>query len=512
MSQHLHTIGSRPKHSVLIPRQRMPVVLSNKIETIPLSTVSSSSANGIKAESSIVSLIPISTVSSPLLSRPINQSNNPSVLFPRHNLSIFPTEEKEIKPINYMSSAAIKDEIKTPIAPVIPANKVNSLHTLPVLKLSDQASITNNPIQSQVKYQTEQDATVSSASNHGQKLDSTGENNQTQMKISSIPPIQSSSTTPQGNAGQLNFIFRIPGAVQTSIPYSSKTMIRNPVSEISTTRTINYVDKNYVSDGEFQLKFPSAGPLSALLDYLFGSHYNMWTERNYFELNDEGLIYLGFDPNKIILNYLIIPRENMLLFDKKTENNKPYRIHLDAEALKTLVKDLRKDMTPVFTKKKNDIRIFITPSEHVHDDVQFIEQLKHGKMEPPKFPKINYVKNEPNAVIPTADLKQFFKTIKSKMLTQIAVHGNRIVFARITDKGADSAREFFTSLIGRDSAIIHKGYISSNIAKNLGKLHTLAPTGLVKVYADKASPKSTILFILQAGFLGELKIYIQLNS
>ncbi len=133
-------------------------------------------------------------------------------------------------------------------------------------------------------------------------------------------------------------------------------------------------------------------------------------------------------------------------------------------------------------------------------------------MEPSKFFEINYVRNEPNAVIPTADLKQFFKTIKQEMPVQMAVYGNRIVFTRFTANGADSAREFFTDVAGRDPAIIHKGYISSNIAKNLGKLHTLAPTGLVKVYTDKSSPKSTILFILHGFLFGELKIYIQLNS
>ena len=296
--------------------------------------------------------------------------------------------------------------------------------------------------------------------------------------------------------------------------FPSKNMLLNngpndisPLNFNDGISTVSDENRQYVTDGLFYIEFPSAGEFYKVLEYLGGSHNNMTSDSNYFEINEYGLTYTGTDPNKKILNNATINRENLTMFFYQTENNKPYRFHVPANEFKSIIKNCTRDMKLILNKKSGDNNIYIKSGE----SVKCIEQIRF-KGSSSSIPKIYHDKSKPNAVIPVSRLRDICKSINNKIKVLITVRDNSLMITKLNDRGLKCAADVFTSndpYVARETCeIIKEGFIASTIAKNFGKLHTISPNGTVKVYVRKDKP---ILFSLQVCYLGNINIYIVLT-
>lgn len=264
--------------------------------------------------------------------------------------------------------------------------------------------------------------------------------------------------------------------------------------------------------GHLPLVFPNASELHKITEYIFGSHNNMCSKSNYFEISETGLVYVGADENQTILNHAVINREKLLLFRYQTLEMKPYRFHIDAKEFKTQVKNSSRNKPLYLLNKHKEKNIVLSSSCNQPSGVTSIEQTSSNSKHIFSIPELDYVEGRPNAVIPVSELKELCSTITSQVQVRILVSENYVNINKYSDKILRGAHQFTSNRISgaenlaEDTIIC--GLVPGALIKNLGKLGNVAPCGVVQLYAQAGKP---IMLKLPLRYMGTLTVYISLR-
>lgn len=318
-----------------------------------------------------------------------------------------------------------------------------------------------------------------------------------------------------------------------------KRNLLKPTIKIA-NRKVEKIEKTYETDGFFKIKFPNAKILGSLLDYLYGNHCKgVGLEKNHFEINDQGLVYRGKNSSDTVLHKAFIYRENLLHFERLTESSLPLRFNVNSVQFKTTIKKYKdKNLEPILQGNAGDNNIWIMLEdekkglgcmekikiENVQYDDSHTDKSSSdkpaGKKEKPLSKKN---KQTPNAVITTTSFNQLCSRLNASNLIHIDIYNNFVCISIQMEGKIIDSEQYSTNnndMNNQESVKLLEGTISSAVAKNLCKLNKLAPSGIIKMYANpreyddqkRLLPHTgTVLLHTQLGFLGEIFSYIKLN-
>lgn len=277
----------------------------------------------------------------------------------------------------------------------------------------------------------------------------------------------------------------------------------------SSYQTVEDHDREYDIKGEFRLEFPAAGELGKMIDYINGTRNKATSAGNYYELNEEGLLYVGIDTNKIVSNYILIRRENLTSFSYYTESGKPYRFYMDIASLKDKLKSYKKDRRLCLSKNLIHDFMLISERPDESDGVATIKLSTYNEVRTKNRPSFEYDVSRPHAVIATNSLKDACKTITNKKKVKLVLRADSLIMFKIDEQTEPTMQKFPSNdPTNKDETVLEESFIPSPIAKNLSKLQAMSPNGAIQVYYKKGEP---LLLKLQYCFLGDAHIYIMLS-
>jgi hypothetical protein len=279
---------------------------------------------------------------------------------------------------------------------------------------------------------------------------------------------------------------------------------------------VKYGSNGFDTNGSFKIQFTSAVMISHLLEYLYGNHCkNNGLEKNYFEINDDGLIYFGNNPGGSILHKATIYKKNMLHFEKLNQNS--LRFNIVPEQFKANIK-MGVNKSPIVTSKENSNDIYVLESENDYR-VRRIEKIPLYDGVGLSEPDVGFNVDRPNAVMLTSQLNLFCKGLTAKQNVNIQVFNNRLLISKKAGGNMYDVMHFFTNdletmNLPTDDQPIADGDITSNMAKNLCKLYKLSKHGLIRFYSENGNgnERNNILMLhLDIDSLGEIRTYVILS-
>ena len=280
-----------------------------------------------------------------------------------------------------------------------------------------------------------------------------------------------------------------------------------------------YSVSNVDTQSSFEVTFPHTGTFCSLIEYLYGSHGSGTTASNksFFKIDNNELNYIGKDASSTVLNRATIYKSDMIRFTTHL-SNESYKFFINLNELKERLRPFTKKNSVSLAKYRGKHQLFIQTSgsadEHGAQQVQFVNLLpmdSNVTFSVPNVLRVDY--NNPNAVIYAQSLHNMNRSIATDQKIEIRGGKTFIYFGIIStgDKSTNCIWKFKAphhSAATEDDNYIVRGITSGGVIKNLGRLSSLAPNAVIKVYFVSSN---TIKLMAPIGNLGKLEVFVTLS-
>jgi hypothetical protein len=291
----------------------------------------------------------------------------------------------------------------------------------------------------------------------------------------------------------------------------------------------------YETNADVRIKFPTAPVIYRLLEYIYGNHKkNSESSDNFFEINDDYLIYKGKNTSSTVFHHMVIKKENLLTCTKNCKL--PYRFNPSPGEFKENMK-LDKSTSPTIIIENSVPMAFIYDA----DSNESNKSSSGGGGRIPlhtvsvnsKEPNMLFNKKIPNAVITTNSYKKFCQGLTAQHFVTISVYKKHVILQKGTGAVVGKVFMYNTNVSSNETDkdsdededdededdknvnlgnVLVNGYISSDIAKNLAKADYLSPNGIIKIYTEPENNKNMIMLRIHIASLGYIETYIILSK